>query len=159
MRFARPFGLRALSRQFKMSTQSNVLVSTADSVSGLRGGGMKGWGRGVAALLALACASGCYGIRVATHSASRTQYTTLARPKIAPDDLDAGGLRRAALASRTYFSGKRPAGSYALGTDKYTSDQIARSVDYFVRILDETPPRLLNQRINSNWGRIYFRKE
>jgi membrane-bound lytic murein transglycosylase A len=108
---------------------------------------MRGWSRGVAALLALAALPGCYGIRVATHGSIRPQYTSLARPKIAPDDLDVSGLRRAALASRRYFASTKAKGSYTLGRDAYSNAELARSVDYFVQILDETPPRLLNQRI------------
>ena len=81
---------------------------------------MRGWRRGVAALLALMALQGCYGIRVATHGSIRPQYRTLARPKIAPDDLDVSGLRRAALASRKYFTSTRAKASYALGRDAYT---------------------------------------
>lgn len=108
---------------------------------------MRGWRRGVTALLALACASGCYGIQVAAQGAPHPEYTHLSRPRVAPDDLQVSGLRRAAEASRRYFASAKARPLQTIGADTYTSEQIARSVDTFLRIVDETPPRQLNERI------------
>jgi membrane-bound lytic murein transglycosylase A len=108
---------------------------------------MRGWIRGVSAVVALACAPGCYGIQVAAQGAPHPEYTHLARPRVAPDDLQVSGLRKAGQGSLRYFASSRAGGRYTIGNDTYTSAQIARSVDTFLRIVDETPPRLLNERI------------
>jgi len=108
---------------------------------------MRGWRRGVTALLALTCASGCYGLQVAAQGAPHPEYTHLARPRVAPDDLQVSGLHRAAAASRRYFAAGAADAVHSIGSDTYTSSQIAHSVDAFLRLVDETPPRLLNERI------------
>jgi membrane-bound lytic murein transglycosylase A len=91
---------------------------------------------------------GCYGIQVAAQGAPHPEYTHLARPRVTPDDLQVSGLRRGAAASRRYFAtGKDRVGVYSLGEDTYTAAQIAASVEAFQRIVDETPPRQLNERI------------
>jgi membrane-bound lytic murein transglycosylase A len=108
---------------------------------------MRGWIRGVTALAALACAPGCYGIQVAAQGAPHPEYTHLARPRVAPDDLQVSGLRKAGQGSLKYFASSKARNLYTIGNDTYSSAQIARSVDTFLRIVDETPPRLLNDRI------------
>ena len=102
---------------------------------------MRGWRRGVAAIAVLALVPGCYGIRVGQQNTPRAEYTHLERPKVAPDDLQISGLRRAAQASRRYFATKKSSQLHALGGDVYSSQQIGHSVDHFLRILEETPPR------------------
>jgi len=108
---------------------------------------MRGCIRGVTAVLALACAPGCYGIQVAAQGAPHPEYTHIARPRVAPDDLQVSGLRKAAQGSLRYFAAGKGGGHYTIGNDTYTGTQIASSIATFLRIVDETPPRLLNERI------------
>ena len=108
---------------------------------------LRGWRRGLAASVTFVCVAGCYGIRVSSHTPSTPEYKPISRPAVAADDLGLPGLRRAALASRRYYSRPAAGSSYHLGEDTYTSAQIARSIEYFLQIVEETPPRALNNRL------------
>jgi len=101
----------------------------------------------LACALILALAPGCYGIRVTVTAPSRPAYKTTARPAIAGDDLALEGLRAAAEASKRYYASLPERVYFNLDRDTYSSEQLSHSMDHFLRILDETPPRRLDQRI------------
>ncbi|TFH23125.1 MAG: hypothetical protein E4H03_06900 [Myxococcales bacterium] len=108
---------------------------------------MRGWTR-IAAALSCALLSGCYGIQVSVHRPPKPPFKALARPQLYADDLDLPSLRRAAQASRTYLSRSQFSGeSRTLAGDTYTPAQVARSVDYFVKLVEETPPSKLGPRL------------
>jgi membrane-bound lytic murein transglycosylase A len=97
--------------------------------------------------LVLAIAPGCYGIRVTVTAPPRSAYKLASRPPIAGDDLSLEGLRAAAEASKRYYA-KLGANTYfSLDRDTYSSEQLSRSVDNFLRILNETSPHHLDHRI------------
>jgi len=103
-------------------------------------------GRLAAALLAV-LVPGCYGVRVSIHTPPRPPYQVLARPSLYADDLDIAGLRQGAQASRRYFASAKHLDGYTLGGDEYSPEQIAASVDYFMQMVEETPPSRLGQRM------------
>jgi membrane-bound lytic murein transglycosylase A len=92
------------------------------------------------------------GSRVLRNSYFRTHppktcHRAIARPAIPADDLDLSGLRQAAQASLKYFGRTDESGSYTLANDVYTPEQVARSVTHFAKIVDETTPSRLKDRL------------
>ena len=57
------------------------------------------------------------------------------------------GLRAAAEASKRYYASLGERVYFNLDRDTYSSEQLSRSMDHFLRILDETSARRLDQRI------------
>jgi membrane-bound lytic murein transglycosylase A len=108
---------------------------------------MRTWYRSFACALVLVVASGCYGIRVTVTAPPRPAYKVTARPPIAGDDLALEGVRAAAEASKRYYASLGERVYFSLDRDTYSSEQLSRSMDYFLRILDETPPHRLDHRI------------
>ena len=108
---------------------------------------MRGWKGRIATIVAAALLSGCYGIRISVQLPEAPAYKVVTRPAHFADDLDIGSLRRAIDASRKYFATANPEATYTLGNDSYTTRQIARSVEKFAQILDETDPRRLSKRL------------
>jgi membrane-bound lytic murein transglycosylase A len=107
---------------------------------------MRGWTR-IAAALACALLSGCYGIQVSFERPARPPFRELSRPALPADDLDLPGLRRAARASQTYFQRSSSSKTRVLGDDVYTSEQVARSVERFMELVENTPPGQLGTRL------------
>lgn len=103
--------------------------------------------RSLVCALVLVFASGCYGIRVTVTAPPRPAYKVAARPPIAGDDLALEGLRAAAEASKRYYASLGERVYFSLDRDTYSSEQLSRSMDYFLRILDDTSARRLDQRI------------
>ncbi|HET9062581.1 MAG TPA: MltA domain-containing protein [Candidatus Binatia bacterium] len=103
--------------------------------------------QGLVCALVLVFASGCYGIRVTVTAPPRPAYKVAARPTIAGDDLALEGLRAAAEASKRYYASLGERVYFSLDRDTYSSEQLSRSMDYFLRILDDTSARRLDQRI------------
>ena len=101
----------------------------------------------LAVALGLVLLSGCYGIRVTVTGPQRPAYKAVARPNIYGDDLGLEGLRAAAEASKRFYASLKQSTYFSLDRDTYSSEQLSRSVDYFLRMLDETPPRRLDERI------------
>jgi membrane-bound lytic murein transglycosylase A len=97
--------------------------------------------------LVLAVAPGCYGIRVTVTAPPRPAYKVAARPPIAGDDLSLQGLRAAAEASKRYYASLGAKVYFSLDRDTYSSEQLSRSMDHFLRILDETSTARLDHRI------------
>lgn len=91
--------------------------------------------------------SGCYGIRVTVTAPPRPAYKVAMRAPIAGDDLALEGLRAAAEASKRYYASLGERAYFSLDRDTYSSEQLSRSMDYFLRILDDTSARRLDQRI------------
>jgi membrane-bound lytic murein transglycosylase A len=56
-------------------------------------------------------------------------------------------LRAAAEASKRYYASLGERVYFSLDRDTYSSEQLSRSMDYFLRILDDTSARRLDQRI------------
>jgi len=108
---------------------------------------MRCWRRSLAVALLLPLVGGCQGYRVSFHTPPRPPYKALARPTVYADDLDVAGLRKAADASMEYFAtgGKRR--SYTLGSDTFSPTQVARSVERFMQMVEETPPGKLQGRL------------
>lgn len=108
---------------------------------------MKAWRRRFAAGWMLALLPGCYGVKVAVQPPERPVYHAIARPQLRGDDLGVGGIRQAAQASKTYYDGLDDLEFYTLEGDTFSSEQMSRSLDYFLDILDETSPRRMDKRL------------
>ena len=103
--------------------------------------------RSLACALAVTLAPGCYGIRVTVTAPPRPAYKIAARPPVAGDDLALEGLRAAAEASKRYYASLGERIYFSLDRDTYSSEQLSRSMDYFLRMLDETSAHRLDHRI------------
>ncbi|RMD84951.1 MAG: transglycosylase [Candidatus Dadabacteria bacterium] len=99
------------------------------------------------AVAAAGLVSGCYGIRVTVQWPEPAPYRVMHEPTRFADDLDFASLRKALEASEQYFAGAPRSAVYRLGGDSYTTQQIARSVRVFSRIVDSTDPRRLSRRL------------
>jgi len=108
---------------------------------------MRGWSCWIVGAFLVALVPGCYGIRVSVHTPPRPAYKSIARPSLPADDLELSGLQRAAQASLSYLRRADDTASYTLANDVYTPDQIAHSVEHFARLVDETPPSRLQDRL------------
>jgi membrane-bound lytic murein transglycosylase A len=103
--------------------------------------------RSLVCALVLAGAPGCYGIRVSVTAPPRQAYKIAARPPLAGDDLSLEGLRAGAEASKRYYASLGQKAYFSLDRDTYSSEQLSRSMDSFLRILNETPAHQLDRRI------------
>jgi membrane-bound lytic murein transglycosylase A len=110
---------------------------------------MRVWIRSVAALALLALVPGCYGVRIRVEVPEHTRLKAISTPRnLYADDLDFNGLLQAADMSRAYFERSNRKTRFALGRDGFTTQQIAASVDAFVRIMEETPADKIGRRIS-----------
>lgn len=107
---------------------------------------VRGWS--LVLLLALSVTSGCYGIRVSITAPPRPAYKVATRVPTAGDDLALEGLRAAAEASKRYYASLGEKVYFNLDRDTYSSEQLSRGMDHFLRIIDETPPYRLDHRIS-----------
>lgn len=103
--------------------------------------------RSLVCALVLVLAPGCYGIRVTVTAPPRPAYKVATRPPLAGDDLALEGVRAAAETSKRYYASLGDRVYFRLDRDTYSSEQLSRSMDHFLRILDETSPRRLDHRI------------
>lgn len=97
--------------------------------------------------LALVLVSGCYGIRVSVTGPPSSAYKTVQHLSVSGDDLGLEGLQAAAEASKRYYASLSAPAYFSLGTDTYSSEQLARGMDHFLELLRETSGRRLDQRI------------
>jgi membrane-bound lytic murein transglycosylase A len=95
----------------------------------------------------LALLPGCYGISVSLRAPERTVYRAVAKPQLRGDDLGIEGIRQAALASKSYYSRLSELEFYSLEGDTFSSEQMSRSVDHFLDILEDTSPRRMDRRL------------
>jgi membrane-bound lytic murein transglycosylase A len=108
---------------------------------------MRTWTRSLAIALGVSLLPGCYGIRVSVTGPPRPAYKSIAKPNFYGDDLGLDGLRAAAEASKRYYASLKQSAYFSLDRDTYSTDQLSRSVDHFLRIIDETPARRIDQRL------------
>ncbi len=108
---------------------------------------MRTWPRSLAVAVGISLLPGCYGIRVSVTGPPRPAYKAVARPSVYGDDLSLEGLRLAAEASKRYYASLKESTYFSLDRDTYSSEQLARSVDHFLRIVEETPTRRLDERL------------